>query len=122
MDNIMNLFNNYFVDTLKNHYVDYKSRATRAQYWYYVLFSLIISFLLAIVDGVLGIDLLSLIFGLATLVPSFCLGIRRLHDLGKSGWTLLICLIPIVGAFILLYWFCLRGQPTKNQYGEAIIK
>lgn len=57
------------------------------------------------------------IVGLALLLPSLGLCVRRLHDIGKSGWWWLLALIPIVGAIILIVWFCKDSQPTENQYG-----
>lgn len=119
----MNYFNTYFVDVLKNQYADFSGRAIRSQYWYFVLFTFIISFVLGFLDGMLfGRQILSLIFGLAILIPSIAIGVRRLHDLGKTGWWYFLVLFPIVGQIILLIWFCMKGQTTKNQYGDALLK
>ena len=119
----MNYFNTYFVDVLKKQYADFNGRATRSQYWYFVLFTVIIAFVLGFIDGLIfKTQVLSLIFNLAIIIPSIALGVRRLHDLGKSGWWYLLVLIPIVGPIVLLIWFCTKGETKKNQYGEALIK
>lgn len=119
----MNYFNTYYVDVLKNQYADFTGRAIRSQFWYFVLFNFIISFVLSFIDGfIFQRQILSLIFSLAVLVPSIAIGVRRLHDLGKSGWFYLLALIPIVGQILLIVWFCTKGQTTKNQYGDAILK
>ncbi len=119
----MNYFNTYFVDVLKNQYADFNGRAIRSQFWYFVLFSFIISFVLGIVDGMLfGRQILSMIFNLAVLIPSIAIAVRRLHDLGKTGWWYLLIFVPLIGIIVLIVWFCIKGQTTKNQYGDAILK
>lgn len=119
IETIKTYFNKYFLDVVKNHYNDYKGRANRSQYWYFVLFCVLISIPLAVVDVVIGIRLFSTIFSIAVLFPSVCLGIRRLHDLGKPGWFYFLCLVPVVGPIALLVMFCLKGQNEKNQFGEV---
>ena len=133
----MKQFQRFFVDTLKNRYAAFAGRATRSEYWYFVLFSIIIALILAVLDSqfvnpVLGIEpvtysgrvgLLSVLFNLAILIPALALAIRRLHDIGKSGWWILMGIIPIVnfiGVFVLLYFFIKDSQPGENQYGSNI--
>ena len=94
----------YFIDPIQKHYVDFAGRATRKQYWMFVLFSVIISIVLGIVDAVIGKQVLSLIYSLAVLLPSLAIAVRRLNDVGKSPWWLLIALIPLVGALVLIYF------------------
>ena len=119
IEKIKSYFNKYFLDVVKNQYNDYKGRASRSQYWYFVLFCVLINIPLAIVDVVIGVRLFSTIFSIAILCPSVCLGIRRLHDLGKPGWFYFLCLVPVVGPIALLVMFCLKGQNEKNQFGEV---
>lgn len=120
-ETIKEYFNRYFVNVLKTQYTDYNGRADRPQFWYFFLFVFIITFVLAFIDTLLfGRSLLSLIFSLATLVPNVCLGIRRLHDLGKPGWWYWIFLIPFIGSIILLVLFCLPGENKANAYGEPV--
>lgn len=102
-------------------YARFSGRAIRSEYWWFVLFSIIVSIVLTIVDSVLGIQILSPIWSLAVLIPSIAVGVRRLHDLDKSGWFLLLGLIPLIGAIILIYWFAQPGTPGDNQYGPAAV-
>ncbi len=104
-------FNDYFINVLKTQYTDVKGRATRSQYWYYILCYFVVSIPFAIVDAIFNIRLFSVILGLAMLVPSISIGVRRLHDINKSGWWYLIALIPVAGPIALLVMFCL---PTQN--------
>lgn len=121
MAKIKSCFNRYFIEVLKTQYADFKGRADRPQYWYFTLFAALISIVLGIIDGILfGSQILSLIFSLAVLVPSLGLGVRRLHDLGKSGWLYLIVLIPLLGPIALLVLFCLKGENKKNQFGDIV--
>ncbi|MBW2658372.1 MAG: DUF805 domain-containing protein [Deltaproteobacteria bacterium] len=130
----MEKFKFYFVNTLKNKYAAFKGRATRSEYWYFALYSMIIAIILAIIDWMiinplLGVQpgpesnstsLLGTIFNLAILIPSLALSIRRLHDIGKNGWWVLLALVPIVnfiGIFVILYFFTRDSQPGENQYG-----
>ena len=100
-------------------YVDFNGRAVRSEYWYWVLFTLLGQIVLMIVDRVIGISLLTVLFALATLLPGLAVSVRRLHDLDKSGWFLLLVLIPVVGAIILLVWACKEGTPGPNRFGPA---
>ncbi|HHO65646.1 MAG TPA: DUF805 domain-containing protein, partial [Epsilonproteobacteria bacterium] len=116
----MEQFNRYFLDTIKNRYAKFDGRASRSEFWYFILFYALINIALALVDflvlnPMLGATpdqaaqggILEIIFALAMLVPSLALAIRRLHDIGKSGWWYLIVFIPIVGVLALLYFFVL---------------
>ncbi len=87
-----------------------------------MLFVVIASVVLSIVDGMLGLQMngsgiLSSLFGLAVLLPSIAVGARRLHDIGKSGWNLLFGLIPLLGAIYLIYLYVQPSQSGSNQYG-----
>jgi uncharacterized membrane protein YhaH (DUF805 family) len=99
----------YFFDVLKN-YAKFDGRARRAEYWYFVLFSTLVSFGLAILGGILKFPLLSTLYSLAILLPSLGVGIRRMHDVEKSGWFLLI-------PFYNLYLACIEGTTGPNSYG-----
>ncbi|MDR2902414.1 MAG: DUF805 domain-containing protein [Lactobacillales bacterium] len=119
----MNYFNTYFVDVLKKQYADFKGRAIRSQYWYFFLFNMIISVILSIIDNIVFKQpALSSLYNLAVLVPGIAIAVRRLHDLGKSGWWLLLAFVPIVGAIVLLVWFCTKGETKSNAYGPALLK
>ena len=107
---------------IKN-YANFEGRARRAEYWNYVLFNFLISlgvWIFAIVfvffGGFLLIPFLW-IFGLATIIPSIAVGVRRLHDTGKSGAYYLFILIPLVGSILLLVFFATEGDRGENEYG-----
>ena len=89
-------------------YATFSGRASRSEYWYFFLFS----FLLGL------IPVINYIAALALLIPSLAVAVRRLHYIGKSGWWYFICLIPLVGAIVLLVFYCQEGQPGANEYGE----
>ena len=101
----------YYKKVLTN-YAGFEGRARRAEYWYFVLFNVIISIGLGIIDGVAGlIDFgISDIYSLAVLIPSIAVGIRRMHDVGKSGWFILIPIYNIILA-------ATEGEKGKNEYG-----
>jgi uncharacterized membrane protein YhaH (DUF805 family) len=100
-------------------YAHFEGRARRREYWYFALFNLIVAIVLAVVDGVLGITLLSPLYSLAVLIPGVAVSVRRLHDTGRSGWWLLVSLLPLVGAIVLLVVLCLDSESGSNQYGPS---
>lgn len=84
----------------------------------FVLFNLVISCVLTVIFGrLLNVSWISGLYSLAVLVPSIAVGVRRLHDIGKSGWWLLLAFIPIVN-FYLIYLLCVDSQPGANEWGE----
>jgi uncharacterized membrane protein YhaH (DUF805 family) len=103
-------------------YFNFKTRSSRSAYWYFVLFLAIVGLVTAIIDiGVFGasnIGPLNTIFTLATLIPSIAVSVRRLHDIGRSGWFLLLAFIPLIGIIILIYWACQPSAPQPNQFGS----
>ena len=104
----MNSINQFYTDVLKNHYLDFEGRVTRKQFWMFVLINFIIAFLIGFVGQLLLDDSgswLSNLYSLAVLLPSIAIAIRRLHDIGKSGWWLLLGLIPVVGWIILIVFY-----------------
>ena len=114
---------NWYLDVLKK-YAVFEGRSRRKEYWMFVLFNIIISIVLSIVDGITGtfsamagLGLLSGIYSLAVLIPSLAVSVRRLHDTSRSGWWLFIALIPLVGAIVLLVFMAQDGKPEQNQYG-----
>ena len=99
-------------------YADFSGRARRREYWMFVLISFLISCGLAVISAMANsLTFLSWIYSLAVLVPSLAVSVRRLHDIGRSGWWLLIGLIPLVGIIVLIVFFATEGQPGDNQYG-----
>ena len=113
----------YFLYCLQ-HYADFNGRARRSEYWYFVLFNFIVSILIGLLLGVIAgllnvpaLVYLAYLWSLAVFIPSLAVSVRRLHDIGRSGWWLLLSLIPLVGAIILIIWYCTDSQPGANQYG-----
>ncbi len=109
-----------FLDVIINHYADFNGRARRREYWMYFLWNIVAQIVLGIIVGLIApkaATALSGIYTLALLLPGLSLGVRRLHDTGKSGWFMLLALIPIVGPIILLVFFCTDSQPGSNEYG-----
>jgi uncharacterized membrane protein YhaH (DUF805 family) len=115
----------WYLKALRN-YAVFHGRARRKEYWYFVLINIIISVALAIVDSVtgtynsdVGLGLLSGMYTLAVLVPGIAVSVRRLHDIGRSGWWLLVVLVPIVGAIVLFIFMVLDSKPEQNEYGPS---
>ncbi|MDO4879737.1 MAG: DUF805 domain-containing protein [Capnocytophaga sp.] len=115
----MEQFNLYFVDVLKNKYATFSGRARRKEYWMFMLFSYIIFFLLLILGSILGsiasflggiFSILVVILSLALVVPGIALGVRRMQDLGKDWWYILI-------PYYNIYLCCLEGEKGANKYG-----
>ena len=106
-------------------YTDFSGRSRRKEYWMFALFNIIFSICATILDFVLGTEsafigagTFSFIYFLGIIIPGLSLSVRRLHDVGKSGWMLLIAIIPIIGAIWLLVLFLTDGTFGKNQYGD----
>lgn len=112
--------NTYFVDYLKNNYLEFNGRVSRHQYWVFVLYLAIIGFVLGFIGGLIPfLKIFALLFCLALVIPSVGLGIRRLHDLNLSGWFYLIAFVPFVGGLVLLFLFCMPGDNESNKFGAA---
>jgi uncharacterized membrane protein YhaH (DUF805 family) len=102
---------NWYLEPLKK-YATFSGRARRKEYWYFTLFSTLIAMSLAIIDFALGeMGILSDLYSLGVLLPSIALGVRRMHDTGRSGWWLLL---PLVN----LLFLCFDGDDGPNKYGE----
>lgn len=106
-------------------YSDFSGRSRRMEYWMFVVLNVVINVVASVVDGVLGMSgmvggvygPLTLLAMLALLIPGIAVGVRRLHDQDKSGWFLLLVLIPILGALVLLVFMFLEGTAGDNKYG-----
>lgn len=112
---------NWYLEVLRK-YVVFDGRAHRTEFWMFTLISVVISIVLALIDVAIGTygaggGVLQGIYGLAVLLPSLAVGARRLHDIGRSGWWLLLGLIPLVGIIILIVWWAQEGDAGSNQYG-----
>ena len=105
-------------------YADFTGRAPRAEFWWFVLLVVIGEVVAMILDSILGIHLVGAygpvltLFFLAILAPYLAVGARRLHDTNRSGWWLLIGLIPLIGAIVLLVFFLLPGDSGSNDFGS----
>jgi uncharacterized membrane protein YhaH (DUF805 family) len=113
------MFNQYYLDVLKNKYADFNGRARRSEYWYYVLFNMLCIVAVVVVGTFLGTigSIISVLAYLAILVPSIAVLVRRLHDVGKSGWFYFVAFIPLVGFIWLLVLLCTDSTPGSNEYG-----
>ena len=106
-------------------YATFGGRARRSEYWYYTLFSLLVSLVASIVGGALfvhaegDINILSALVSIALFLPGLGVAIRRLHDIGKSGWWYLIALVPFIGWIVLLIFMCRDSDRGPNQFGPS---
>ena len=112
-----------FMDAMKtcyqHKYVSFEGRASRSEFWWLYLGYFLLVFVAGIIDGVLGMSIISTVVILGSFLPILGAFVRRLHDTGRSGWMLLIAFIPLVGAILLLVWTISDGQPMDNQYGAV---
>jgi uncharacterized membrane protein YhaH (DUF805 family) len=102
-------------------YADFNGRARRSEYWYWVLAVLVAEVVVLAIRSLssgLG-QILYVLLVLAVLVPSIAVGVRRLHDTGRSGWWLLIGLIPLIGAIVLIVFYVQDSAPGANEYGPS---
>lgn len=113
----------YYLDAFRN-YATFTGRARRSAYWYFFLFNMIFTIAAMFIDNLLGTTIEPLpygyvyyIYNLAILVPNLALGTRRLHDVGRSGWMILIALIPIIGIIWLIVLLCKDSDFGSNKYG-----
>jgi uncharacterized membrane protein YhaH (DUF805 family) len=105
-------------------YTNFSGRARRSEYWWFTLTSVIVSVVLNIVgsvsDGMNAVaGLVLVVYSLGTLIPSLAVAVRRLHDTGRSGWMLLLALIPLVGAIILIVFAVSDSAKGSNKYGAS---
>ncbi len=100
-------------------YATFSGRARRSEFWWYTLFTVLVYIVAAIIDAAIGNSVVSIIVGLALLLPSLAVTARRLHDTGRTGWWILLVLIPVIGAIVLLVFECQDSQPGSNSYGSS---
>ncbi len=104
-------------------YVTFSGRATRPEFWYFILFLFIAGVVFQIIDGSIfgygdeAAAPLSVIWSLATFLPTLAVSARRLHDIGRSAWWLLLMLLPLIGTIILIVWYCTKSQEGANDHG-----
>jgi uncharacterized membrane protein YhaH (DUF805 family) len=113
----------WYLEVLKK-YAVFDGRARRMEYWMFVLINFVITVVLILIDILIGtfspqtgVGLLQGLYALAVLIPFITVTVRRLHDTGRSGWSMLIGLIPIIGGIVLLIFMVQDSQPGANQYG-----
>ena len=110
----------WYLKVVRDNYANFSGRARRSEYWYFVLFNILILIGLSIIDGVLHTrGILGLIYNVAVFIPSIAVGARRLHDTGRSGWWQLIGLIPLIGAIVLLVFLVQDSSFDRNEYGPS---
>ena len=114
---------NWYLKVMKQ-YADFNGRARRKEYWMFILFNMIFASVALVFDNILGFAMegvgygpIYVLYGLGIMIPAIAVGVRRLHDIGKSGWMLLVSLIPLIGGIWLLVLMATDGQPGDNKYG-----
>ncbi|HWZ10698.1 MAG TPA: DUF805 domain-containing protein [Xanthobacteraceae bacterium] len=101
-----------------SNYVNFSSRAARSEYWYWVLFNVLAQVVTEIIDNaVIGMSVTTAIFSLAVLLPGIAVAARRLHDVDRTGWWLLLAFVPVIGLIVLVIWFCTKGTDGSNRFG-----
>jgi uncharacterized membrane protein YhaH (DUF805 family) len=98
-------------------YAVFSGRARRTEYWMFLLVSIIVAVVLSFIDAMVTGGILGLVYGLGIIIPSIAVAVRRMHDTNRSGWWVLISLVPLVGVLILIYFLVLDSQPGTNEYG-----
>jgi uncharacterized membrane protein YhaH (DUF805 family) len=110
-------FFDWYLKCVKGHYADFEGRARRTEYWMFFLVNLIIAIVIGIIGRIIHVPVLSTLYSLAVLVPGIAVGVRRLHDTGRTGWWLLISLIPLIGTIWIIVLLASNGDQGSNQYG-----
>ena len=108
-----------FVEATKagfNKYVTFSGRAARSEYWFWTLFTVIASIVAGILDAIVGFGIIGTIVSLAVLLPSIAVAVRRLHDLDRTGWWILIA-FTVIGIILLIVWDCTKGTSGPNRFG-----
>ena len=112
---------NWYLKVLKN-YAVFQGRARRKEYWFFILFNLLISILLGIVDAAValaaGVPIIGLVYALAVLLPALAVTVRRLHDTDRSGWWVLISVVPLIGPIVLIVFAATEGTRGPNRFGD----
>jgi uncharacterized membrane protein YhaH (DUF805 family) len=113
----------WYLEALKK-YAVFSGRARRTEFWYFVLFNIIVTIVLSLIDRLIGtfsgtanLGILSGIYSLAVVIPTLAVTVRRLHDIDRTGWWILIGLIPLIGTIVLLVFYLTPGTPGSNRYG-----
>ncbi|CCN34459.1 conserved hypothetical protein [Vibrio nigripulchritudo SO65] len=106
----------WYLAVLKKYSV-FEGRARRKEYWMFILFNAIFTSILGLIDKILGIEFLGIIYGLALIVPGIAVNVRRLHDIGRTGWWVLIALVPFIGWAVLIIFAATEGVKGGNEYG-----
>ena len=121
-------FSDAVQNVLMNNYANLNGRASRSEYWWFVLFNFIVNIVTFVIDLTLGsmitydMGYVGLIAFLALLLPTVSVSVRRLRDIGKSGWWILLAIIPIVnfiGIFVIIVFTIMEGEEQPNQYGNV---
>src|SRR5205085_9532491 len=99
-----------------SNYVNFSGRACRSEFWYWVLFAVVVSIVANVIDMIIGIPAVGLITGLGLFLPGLAVTIRRLHDLDRTGWWFLLAFTGI-GWILLIIWDCMKGTTGPNSYG-----
>ena len=109
----------YFMSAIKDNYANFSGRARRREFWGFILFYVIIYMTLSIVSVLIYEQLVTIVglFALAVFIPNLAVSVRRLHDIGKSGWFLLVGFIPLIGGIWLLILLCTDSDAGINEYG-----
>jgi uncharacterized membrane protein YhaH (DUF805 family) len=108
---------NWYLEVLKHKYATFDGRAHREEFWMFTLVNFGISVALSLVENMLNFWLLSGLYAVAVLVPSIALAVRRLHDTNRSGWWILLWLIPVLGFIVLVIFWIQPSDPGENPYG-----
>ena len=108
-----------FLHVVKDNYFNFEGRASRYEFWWYVVCVVAINIVCSIIDAIIGITIVGGLVDLALLLPGLGLSVRRLHDINRSGWWVLIALIPLVGEIILIVWAATKGDEAANDFGEV---
>ncbi|AXE29427.1 DUF805 domain-containing protein [Chromobacterium phragmitis] len=112
---------NWYLTALKK-YCDFSGRARRREYWLFQLFQMIALIVLAVLDQVVlrqAVPILTVVYALGTILPAWGVLVRRLHDIGRSGWWMLISCVPLVGGIILFVFTVMDSQQGDNQFGAS---
>ena len=111
----------WYLKVVRDNYANFNGRASRQEYWMFVLFNIIFAVVAMVVDGVLGLEfIIYMLYMLAVLIPGIAVFVRRMHDIGKSGWWFFISLIPLIGGIWLLVLLATDGSSEDNNYGTSL--